>query len=928
MKKTLLLSAILLCTIWIVSGQWSYTNLSEPKSFMGSTTHGSKAWFGGGYNGTNFLTTVEVYDINTGSWESMGDLSVPREFVGGVISCGSLIFFAGGWNYVQSYNTVDIYDTATGEWTVEHLSVPRFSMAAISHNNKVMFAGGFIYPGQTRTKIIDIYDISTGEWTIDSLTIAREGIAAAVVDDLAIFAGGMTNSGSTNRVDIYNFTDNTWSATSLSQARGMANATTVGDKVIIAGGVSSNGHPTDRVDIYDRTTGTWSTSTLSFPRAAQTNDATINGKAFFAGGGIFIGNGYNSPSDVIDIYDAVSETWSTDRLPQALIDHSVVEISDYLIVAGGEDKDGEFVSQVAIYRDPTLIQVPVDYPKIQEAINAASDGDTVLVADSTYYENINFHGKAILVASEFILDGDTNHILNTIIDGSQPVDPDLGSVVTFSSGEDTTSVLCGFTITGGTGTIETSVDYRMGGGVFIEYSGAKLLNNIIRDNMVSYNNGAYGGGLVAGGPIESLPWIVMRDNRVINNKAISSGVDGKGGGIAVFYNLVLADNEISYNEVNCPTSCDGGGASILAAFSPTILEVRGNIIRHNKSVSLGIGSDYTIGAGLVIAFPSSGIVSGNDISYNHVESADNSWGQATGVLVQEVIADEFVFENNHITNNTHIGENCLGGGMLLYNCGGKFLNNVIKDNTGTHGAGIAIQDSPDINPEFINNTITGNLASVLGGGLYLYNASACVINTIIWGNTAPSDSSICKLGSTLEVRYSDVEGDGMWPGEGNINADPGFIDDMCHINQNSNCEDQGVDSVNINQTWHYAPATDAEGTPRPWHLGIDMGAYECDIIDKIAHPCQSSDQSVKVNVSPNPFNDHTTISYELLNDTQIEISLYNGQGEPVRVLFSGNQAKGIQMLEFEALGLPAGVYFCRLTTDDCRLTTCGKLLKY
>ena len=57
-----------------------------------------------------------------------------------------------------------------------------------------------------------------------------------------------------------------------------------------------------------------------------------------------------------------------------------------------------------------------------------------------------------MVASEFLMDGDTNHIANTIIDGSQLTNLDSASVVYFVSGEDTTSILCGFTIQHGKGT--------------------------------------------------------------------------------------------------------------------------------------------------------------------------------------------------------------------------------------------------------------------------------------------------------------------------------------------------------------------------------------------------------------------------------------------------------------------------------------------
>ncbi|MBN1465227.1 hypothetical protein JXA02_05660 [candidate division KSB1 bacterium] len=48
-----------------------------------------------------------------------------------------------------------------------------------------------------------------------------------------------------------------------------------------------------------------------------------------------------------------------------------------------------------------VIRVPQDQPTIQAGISTSANGDTVLVADDTYYENINFKGKAITVASHF-----------------------------------------------------------------------------------------------------------------------------------------------------------------------------------------------------------------------------------------------------------------------------------------------------------------------------------------------------------------------------------------------------------------------------------------------------------------------------------------------------------------------------------------------
>ena len=454
MKKLTLISAILLCTVWITNGQWTYTELSESKKFLGSASIGDKVWFGGGTNGPSYLTDVEVYDFSTGTWAPAGNLFEPRFFVGGSVSCGTKIFFAGGYDDNVSYNIVDIYDTLTEEWTVELLSVDRVSLAAVSHGDTVMFAGGMQMQGSpTYKNTVDIYNVETEEWeTPTTLSQARGGIAAAVAGDLAIFAGGYINTSGTtsDRVDIYNFSTNTWSQTTLSQARAFASAVAVGSEVIVAGGITALNYPTDRVDIYDTETGIWTQATLSVPRSFTDNGAAVGGKAYFVGGGNFFGNGFDTPSDVIDVYDPASDIWTVMNLQEPRVEHSVVGVGDYLVVAGGKNNSG-MLSSVEIYRHPTLIHVPGDYATIQEGINEASYNDTVLVAGGTYFENINFIGKPILFASEFILDGDTNHIVNTIIDGSQPANPDIGSVVTFESGGDTTSVVCGFTITGGTG---------------------------------------------------------------------------------------------------------------------------------------------------------------------------------------------------------------------------------------------------------------------------------------------------------------------------------------------------------------------------------------------------------------------------------------------------------------------------------------------
>ncbi len=149
---------------------------------------------------------------------------------------------------------------------------------------------------------------------------------------------------------------------------------------------------------------------------------------------------------------------------------------------------------VTVASKATVIEVPVDFATIQAAINASADGDTIIVFPGTYLENINFRGKNVILTSLFYLEADTGYITSTIIEGGSPTDPDTASCVIFSSGEDSTAVIQGFTITGGGGirigdgnpivannTIMNN-QARYGAGIVLNYTGARIVNNVITSN--------------------------------------------------------------------------------------------------------------------------------------------------------------------------------------------------------------------------------------------------------------------------------------------------------------------------------------------------------------------------------------------------------------------------------------------------------------
>jgi hypothetical protein len=239
---------------------------------------------------------------------------------------------------------------------------------------------------------------------------------------------------------------------------------------------------------------------------------------------------------------------------------------------------------LARQQQSNLFRVPEDYPTIQAGINAAADGDTVLVADSTYYENINFKGKAITVASYFIMNGDTNHIANTVINGSQPANPNSGSVVYFVSGEDTNSVLCGFTVTGGSGTYNGALNTREGGGIYISVSGATIRNNHIIGNSLQYSGDAFGGGILAGKFTSAVIHIIENVIRSNTIDAVAAGV----GGIWFGANGRISGNVIEENQLTTTASWSTGvgiacqSASLAARY---VVEISENNIRTNLGMT-------------------------------------------------------------------------------------------------------------------------------------------------------------------------------------------------------------------------------------------------------------------------------------------------------------------------------------------------------
>jgi hypothetical protein len=67
---------------------------------------------------------------------------------------------------------------------------------------------------------------------------------------------------------------------------------------------------------------------------------------------------------------------------------------------------------------------------------------------------------------------------------------------------------------------------------------------------------------------------------------------------------------------------------------------------------------------------------------------------------------------------------------------------------------------------------------------------------------------------------------------------------------------------------------------------------------------------------PNPFNPSTIISYQVPINTNVEISIFNSLGEKIVNLVNESMQAGYYEVEWNAAGLPSGIYMYRIVAGD------------
>jgi len=368
----------------------------------------------------------------------------------------------------------------------------------------------------------------------------------------------------------------------------------------------------------------------------------------------------------------------------------------------------------------------------------------------------------------------------TILSGDLSGDDDPGFVnhaensyhVVTGSGTDETAVLDGVTITGGyaNGPWEDA----WGGGILNRSNSNAMLNNCT----VSGNFAGTGGGMYNGD--SSSPTL---------SECTFSGNSGFGAGMWNWRSSpILTDCVFSGNK--------GVGMRNNARSSPTLTSC---VFSGNQDGGM-LNTDLC-----------------SPTLFNCTFTGNSDPGSGGGMSNLNVC--------NPVLINCTFSENRAewdGAGMYNFDSDPTLINCCFTRNfVRLQGAGMCNENS---NPRIINCTFSGNYVPPWGGaGSALYNRSgSCptLTNCILWGD---SRAEIWNVeGSTVVITYSDVQGG--WVGEGNIDADPLFVDalnDDYHVLPGSPCIDAGT-----NNPPGGLPETDLDGNPRIMGYAVDMGAYE------------------------------------------------------------------------------------------------------
>lgn len=392
-----------------------------------------------------------------------------------------------------------------------------------------------------------------------------------------------------------------------------------------------------------------------------------------------------------------------------------------------------------------VINVPADQPTIQSGIDAAKNGDIVMVADGIYRGkgnvNLDFHGKTITVESQ-------NGPRATIIDSENQSNT---RGVSFNNKETRASVLDGFTIEKGR--------HRFGAGIFIDNASPTIKNCIIRHNRTgsSADYSGKGGGIYCKDSDVAIEDCIISDNIVGSNFSGGVHFEGIWDAIGEYSKPVIMNSTISDNI--------GSGIYSNGRLAVEIIQC---VVSNNSLRGIVCTANYFVGTNLI----SKSIIERNNGGVDVSQSSNLD-----------------IIESTIRQNTARSG----AGVACSRTCTLNISECIIAENEATKwGGGLDIESWMG-SVSITHTTITKNTAVQLGGGIFFHgmppiHRRLTITNSIVWGNESEGKyDEILAGGNQVYIESSNIGGGLNGLGreadgqkliyKDNIDVDPLFVDE-------------------------------------------------------------------------------------------------------------------------------------------------------
>jgi N-acetylneuraminic acid mutarotase len=296
--------------------------------------------------------TAELYDPGTGNCSLTGSPFYKRTGAAGLNLPNNRVLEAGGIDQLQTTNqtqlaTVELYNPETGEWnSTSSLNTPRGLHGSVSlSDGRAMVIGGYAERVGGILGSCEIYDPTTLKWTeTGSLNVPRfYPIATLLADGRVLVVGGAAVAG--NTPELYDPQEGTWRKTTEPHyPRLMPSLTLLPDgNVLLVGGASEAGFlPFGSVEIFHPAVENWFESERpAVPRSGHVAVRLNDGRVLIHGGYDREGN----PLASAELYIPSQFTWSSAgnssfaraRHTLTLLKHRFIGLSNpsQVLVAGG-----------------------------------------------------------------------------------------------------------------------------------------------------------------------------------------------------------------------------------------------------------------------------------------------------------------------------------------------------------------------------------------------------------------------------------------------------------------------------------------------------------------------------------------------------------------------------------------------------------------